>query len=94
MSAGGGNVEQGFVNVRYGAGDDQLSYRVFGGGFTRGPSFHPEGRNLTTGASGRFRLDPDGVQRDTVTLLGTHTETLRPGARPQLLLPARVALVT
>src|SRR5579872_5401121 len=33
VSAGGGNVEQGFLNARYGGGSDNLAWRVFGRGF-------------------------------------------------------------
>ena len=38
VSAGGGNVEQGFANLRYGGGNGKdFSYRVYGMAFTRGP---------------------------------------------------------
>ena len=72
VSAGGGNVEQGFLNWRYGAGDDKLSYRIYGKGFTRGPQFHPDGRNFDDWRMGQvgFRMDWAKNQRDTVTVQG------------------------
>ena len=46
-SAGGGNVEQGFANFRYGGDDgDGLTYRVYFKGFTRGPEHHFDGRQF------------------------------------------------
>src|SRR4030088_2638610 len=42
VSAGGGNVDQGFVNFRIGSGnkDKNFNYRIYGKGFTRGSEFH------------------------------------------------------
>jgi iron complex outermembrane recepter protein len=76
-SAGGGNVEQGFVNARYGAGTERLAYRVFGKGFTRGPQFHQDKRNFDDWRStqGGFRLDWKPNPHDSVTLLGNAYET-------------------
>src|SRR5579862_1047369 len=71
VSAGGGNVEQGFVNFRYGGGGNDFSYRVYGMGFTRGPEYHPDGRNFDDWRNGQagFRMDwAEG--RDTFTLQG------------------------
>jgi iron complex outermembrane recepter protein len=59
-SAGGGSVEQGFANFRYGAGNDQgLTWRVYGKAFTRGPEYHPDGDNFDAwrGGQGGFRMD-------------------------------------
>src|ERR1700758_5380322 len=33
VSAGGGNVAQGFLDVRQGGGNDRFSYRIYGKGF-------------------------------------------------------------
>src|SRR5216683_2647187 len=41
VSTGGGNIDQGFVNFRYGAGNGKnFNYRIYGKTFTRGPEFH------------------------------------------------------
>jgi iron complex outermembrane receptor protein len=72
VTALGGNVEQGTVSAAYGAGSDQLSYRVFGKGFTRGPQFHPDGRNFDDWRRvlGGFRLDWNPNSRDSVNVIG------------------------
>jgi iron complex outermembrane recepter protein len=60
VEAGGGNVEQGFANFRYGgATQGGLNYRVYGKWFTRGPMYHPDGRNFDDwrGGQGGFRTD-------------------------------------
>ena len=70
---GGGNVEQGFANVRYGgSAANGLTYRVYAKGFTRGPEFHFDNDNFDDwrGAQGGFRIDwPEG-QRDSFTVQG------------------------
>jgi len=73
VSAGGGNIEQGFFNVRSGGGNGQnLTYRAYGKGFTRGPEFHFDGQNfddwraLQTG----FRLDWARENKTEFTLEG------------------------
>jgi iron complex outermembrane receptor protein len=73
VSTGGGNVDQGFVNFRYGAGNDKnFSYRVYGKAFTRGPQFHPNNRQFDDWRMGQtgFRMDWDVKNRDTFTLQG------------------------
>jgi iron complex outermembrane receptor protein len=72
VSAGGGNVEQGFLNAYYGAGDEALSYRFSGGGFTRGPQFHRDGRNFDDWrrVQGGFRLDWKSSTRDSLNVIG------------------------
>ena len=72
VSATGGNVEQGQLNFRYGAGTDRLSYRIYGIGFTRGPQFHPDDRNFDDWRMGQvgFRLDWVPNKRDGVMLQG------------------------
>ena len=42
VSAGGGNVDQGFLDVRQGGGNDDFSYRIYGKGFDTGPEYHPD----------------------------------------------------
>ncbi len=70
VSALGGNVEQGSLAVRYGAGDDNLAYRVWGKGFTRAPQYHPDGRNYDDWRRGQagFRIDWAPSNRDTVSI--------------------------
>ena len=72
VSAGGGNQEQGFANLRYGGGNGRdFSYRVYGMGFTRGPEYHPDARNFDDwrNVQGGFRMDWTH-QRDSFTLQG------------------------
>jgi iron complex outermembrane receptor protein len=71
-AAGGGNVEQGFLNSRYGAGDDRFSYRIYAKGFSRGPQFHPDGLNFDRWGMGQggFRTDWAPNDRDAITVQG------------------------
>ena len=72
-SAGGGNLDQGFVNFRYGAGNDKgFGYRVYGKAFTRGPEFHPDHQQFDDWRMGQtgFRTDWDSHNRDRLTLQG------------------------
>ena len=72
-SAGGGNVEQGFLNLRYGGGDGQgFDYRVYGKAFTRGPEYHPDGRSFDDWRASQagFRMEWDKNGRDQFTLQG------------------------
>lgn len=70
-SAGGGNVDQGFLNFRYGGGGDNLTWRAYGKAFTRGPEYHADGDNFDDwrGVQGGFRMDW-GRGRDSFTLQG------------------------
>jgi len=73
VSAGGGNVEQGFLNARYGGGNDSdFNYRVYAKAFTRGPEFHQDGQNFDDwrAAQAGFRMDWKKDPRDTFTLQG------------------------
>src|SRR5580704_10825537 len=73
VSAGGGNVEQGFVNARYGGGNGgDLSYRVYGMGATVGPEAHPPGQNFDDwrNVQGGFRVDWQKNARDSFALQG------------------------
>ena len=71
--AGGGNEEEGFVDVRYGGGnvDKIFDYRVYGMSFNRSPDYHQDGRNFDDWryVQGGFRMDwkKDG---DAYTLQG------------------------
>jgi len=72
-SAGGGNQEQGFGNFRYGGSHGKdLTYRVYGMGFTRGPEYHPDARNFDDwrSAQGGFRVDWNTSEHDTITFQG------------------------
>jgi iron complex outermembrane recepter protein len=72
VTATGGNMEQGILGVRYGDGNDNLAYRVWGKGFTRGPEYHPDGRNYDDWRRGQagFRMDWTPTARDSVTFSG------------------------
>ncbi len=72
-SAGGGNEEQGFLNFRYGGGNDKgFDFRVYAMGFTRSPEEHSDGSNFDDwrAAQGGFRVDWKKDIRDTFTLQG------------------------
>ena len=72
-STGGGNLDQGFLNSRYGAGNgNTFDYRIYGKAFTRGPEFHPNGRQFDDWrmAQAGFRTDWDLNNRDTLTIQG------------------------
>ncbi len=72
-SAGGGNMDQGFGNFRYGAGNDKgLDYRFYGKAYTRGPEYHQDGDNFDDwrGAQAGFRIEWRPNARDTVDLQG------------------------
>src|SRR5581483_9351860 len=70
-SAGGGNVEQGFANFRYGGEKGGLAYRAYVKGFTRGPDYHFDRANFDDwrGVRGGFRMDWGG-SRDQFTVSG------------------------
>jgi iron complex outermembrane receptor protein len=73
VSTGGGNIDQGFVNFRFGAGNRKsFNYRIYGKAFTRGPEFHPDQRQFDDWRMGQagFRADWDLHNRDTLTLQG------------------------
>jgi iron complex outermembrane receptor protein len=73
FSVGGGNIDQGAVGFRYGGGSgNNLHYRFYGKGFSRGPEFHPDGRQFDDWRMGQagFRADWESNRRDTLTLQG------------------------
>lgn len=72
-SVGGGNVDQGTVNVRYGGGNGRtLDYRVYGMGFDSGPEFHLDGHDYDSwrALQGGFRMDFSKGDRDNFMVQG------------------------
>jgi iron complex outermembrane receptor protein len=45
-SLGGGSVDQGIAEVRYGRGHGRFDYRAYGKAFIRGPQHHADGHNF------------------------------------------------
>ena len=73
VNAGGGNVDQGFFNARYGGGHGTtFDYRVYALGFDRGPEFHTDGQNFDAwrAIQGGFRTDWTKNDRDSFTFQG------------------------
>jgi iron complex outermembrane receptor protein len=73
VSALGGNVDQGIVSFRYGGGKgDRLNYRIYAKAFSRGPEFHPDGRNFDDWRSGQggFRVDWNRDDKNLITFQG------------------------
>ncbi len=72
VSAGGGTVAQGFMDVRQGGGNDAFSYRIYGKGYDQGPESHSDGREFDDWrrAQGGFRTDWKIDDRDTLTVQG------------------------
>ena len=73
LSLGGGNVDEGTADFRYGGGNGKgFNYRLYGMGFDQGPEFHSDGQRFDkwrTGQAG-FRTDWDSGTRDAFTLQG------------------------
>ncbi len=73
VSIGGGNLDQGFINARYGGGNDKgFDYRVYERAFTRGPEKHSDGRNFDDwrATQAGFRMDWTGSAAGSFTLQG------------------------
>jgi len=73
ISAGGGNVNQGFLDMRFGGGNGQnFSYRVYAKGSDTSPQFHPDGNQFDDQrrTQGGFRADWDITGRDSLTIQG------------------------
>lgn len=73
VSVGGGNLDQGSGELRYGGSyGKNLDYRVYGMAFADGSEFHSDRNNFDAWQLGQggFRLDWDGQGRDTLTLQG------------------------
>lgn len=60
-SAGAGDVEQGFLNARYGGSSGNVDYRVYELGFDRGPEYHVDDINFD-----RWRAIQAGFRTDWV----------------------------
>ncbi len=73
VNAGGGSLDEGFFNTRYGGvtGKD-FNYRVYAMGFDRGPEYHTDGQNFDRwrAAQGGFRSDWVKDNRDSFTFQG------------------------
>jgi iron complex outermembrane receptor protein len=71
-SVGGGNIDQGIGEVRYGSGNGNFDYRVYGKGFSRGAGFHSNDQGYDTWRSGQmgFRTDWDFRRHDHITIQG------------------------
>jgi iron complex outermembrane receptor protein len=73
ISAGGGNVNQGFLDLRYGGGNSgNFSYRVYAKGSTTSPEFHSDNNEFDDQRrmQGGFRADWDVTGRDSLTIQG------------------------
>lgn len=73
VSAGGGSVDQGFFNTRYGGGDGKtFDYRMYAKGFDRGPEYHPDNVNFDRWRDAQigFRVDWAANNRDSFSLHG------------------------
>ncbi|MGA6982575.1 MAG: TonB-dependent receptor [Candidatus Sulfotelmatobacter sp.] len=73
VSVGGGNVDQGFFNARYGGSNGKaLDYRMYAKGFVDGPEYHSDGVNFDRwrDAQAGFRMDWSANSRDTFSLHG------------------------
>ncbi|MBV8844178.1 MAG: TonB-dependent receptor [Bryobacterales bacterium] len=73
VSVGGGSLEQGFGNARYGGGDPNgFTYRLYAKGFNRGPEYHFDRDNFDKWHGGQtgFRTDWAKGDRDSFTVSG------------------------
>lgn len=73
VSAGGGNVNQGFLDFRTGGGNNSgFNYRVYGKGTDQGPEYHSDGRQFDDWRrmQAGFRTDWDVNPRNTITVQG------------------------
>ncbi len=74
VSGGGGNVQQGLGEARYGgAHGKDFTYRVWGKAFAWAPEYHADGHNYDAwqGGDAGFRMDWTRNTRDNFTLEGT-----------------------
>jgi iron complex outermembrane receptor protein len=72
VTVGTGTVRRGFLEWRYGAGDDSLSYRVYARGFDRGPQYHRDNGDFDDWRHGQtgFRVDWQRTDREALTVQG------------------------
>ncbi len=71
-SAGGGSVDQGIGDVRYGGGNGNFDYRIYGKALTRGTEVHSDGAQYDgmRMQQGGFRMDWNQFSGGTLTLQG------------------------
>jgi len=72
VAAGGGNEEQGFLDMRYGGAKGNFAYRMYGKAFTRGPEYHTDGHNFDDWRRQQFgfRSDWDITANDSLMIEG------------------------
>jgi iron complex outermembrane receptor protein len=72
VTAGTGTMDQTELDWRYGGGDDKLSYRIYGKGFSRAPEDHADGQNFDDWRRGQagFRIDSKPSPADQLTVSG------------------------
>ncbi|MGA8539052.1 MAG: TonB-dependent receptor [Terriglobales bacterium] len=72
VSVGGGSVDQGFLNARYGGSANKVDYRIYALGFVRSAEFHTDRDNFDAwrGAQVGFRTDWTESNRDAFTFEG------------------------
>jgi iron complex outermembrane receptor protein len=73
VAVGGGNVDQGTADVRYGGGNDNgFDYRMYAMGWLRSAEFHTDRNNYDDSRLGQigFRTDYSPNDRDSFTLQG------------------------
>jgi iron complex outermembrane receptor protein len=68
----GGNVDQGIGSFRYGAGNGNFDYRLYGKIFSRGAQFHTDQKNFDTWRMGQMGFRADWVLHngDNLTIQG------------------------
>jgi iron complex outermembrane recepter protein len=74
VSGGGGNVQQGLGEARYGGSHGKdFTYRVYGKAFAWAHEYHPDGHNYDSWQAGQagFRMDWTHKVRDKFTLEGS-----------------------
>lgn len=73
VDAGAGNVDEGYLNARYGGGNGKtFDYRVYGLSFVRGPEYHADGDDYDSwrDVQAGFRMDFAANGRDNFTVQG------------------------
>jgi iron complex outermembrane receptor protein len=97
VSAGGGNVEQGFTTLRYGAKmGDNAHYRVYGKWFNRDSFEGPTGVDSNddwTSVRGGFRMDWDASETSQITFQGDVYDGKSKGRRTGPLAPGVLATI-
>jgi len=72
-SVGGGNIDQGLGSFRFGASSgNDLNYRFYGKGFSRGSGYHPDDASFDSWRFGQlgFRSDWNKGEKDQITVQG------------------------